>query len=161
MNRRRRKRPADDSDSGPAGGTRRNQNVFFLSHHFHEWVTGYTAHSIAQTGVQWLATPLSRLDPLQLTSRGWSSPAILPTWDWTNNRKVISPTPTPTKPRWLWQLRLTQSIYNPSGAQLLQSVHYVVPASKVKKIKIEFHAMLWCCCVDVDCVEPVAPTLST
>ena len=32
-----------------------------------------------------------KYDPLQLASRGWSGPAILPTWDWTNNRKVISP----------------------------------------------------------------------
>ena len=136
-----------------AGRRRRKPKFFFssLSHHFHDWVTGYASHSNAQAGVQWLATPLSQLDPLQLTSRGWSSPAILPTWDWTNNRKVISPTPTPTKPRWLWQLRLTQSIYNPNGAQLLRSVHYVVPASKVKKLKLNFTrccdviAAMWCC----------------
>ena len=103
----------------------------------------------AQHRVQWVATPTVLVYPLQLASRGWSGPAILLTWDWTNNRKVVSPTPTPTKPRWLWQLRLTQSIYNPNGAQLLRSVHYVVPASKVKKIKIKFHAMLWCDCCDV------------
>jgi hypothetical protein len=35
MNRHRRKRPADDSDSGPAGGTRRTKNI--LSHHSHDW----------------------------------------------------------------------------------------------------------------------------
>jgi hypothetical protein len=37
--------------------------------------------------------------PLQPASRGWSSPAILPTWDRTNNRKVISPTPSPLNQR--------------------------------------------------------------
>jgi hypothetical protein len=72
------------------------------SHDWIDWVTGYASHSNAQTGVQWLATPLSQPSPLQLASRGWSSPAILPTWDRTNDRKVINPTPTPTKPRWLW-----------------------------------------------------------
>ena len=63
------------------------------SHDWIDWVSAYSSHSNAQSGVQWLATPLSRPDPLQLASRGWSSPAILPTWDRTNNRKVINPTP--------------------------------------------------------------------
>ena len=81
-------------------GTTEYQNeMMLLSHHFHDWVTGYASHSNAQTGVQWLATPLSQPDPLRLASRGWSSPAILPTWDWTKNRKVISPTPSPLNQR--------------------------------------------------------------
>ena len=79
-----------------------NTKKYPESHDWIDWVTGYASHSNAQTGVQWLATPLSQPSPLQLASRGWSSPAILPTWDRTNDRKVINPTPTPTKPRWLW-----------------------------------------------------------
>ncbi len=86
-------------------GTTEYQNVVVLSHHFHDWVTGYASRSNAQTGVQWLATPLSQPDPLQLASLGSSSPAILPTWDRTENLTVISPMPTPTKPRWLWYIR--------------------------------------------------------
>ena len=79
-----------------------NTTKYPESHDWIDWVTGYASHSNVQTGVQWLATPLSQPSPLQLASRGWSSPAILPTWDRTNDRKVINPTPTPTKPRWLW-----------------------------------------------------------
>ena len=29
-------------------------------------------------------------------------PGFCPPRDWTNNHKVINPTPTPIKPRWLW-----------------------------------------------------------
>jgi hypothetical protein len=65
------------------------------------WLSNWSLpHALyAQTRVQWLATPLFQPDPLQLASRGWSSPAILPTWDWTENLTVNSPTPTPTKPK--------------------------------------------------------------
>ena len=49
----------------------------------------------AQHRVQWVATPTVLVYPLQLTSRGWSSPAILPPQDWTENLKVNSPTLQP------------------------------------------------------------------
>ena len=89
-----------DSDSGPTCGIPNTKNI--LSHHFHDQVPGYTSHSNAQTRVQWLATPLFQPDPLQLASRqGLIKSVILPTWDRTENLTVNSPTPTPTKPRWL------------------------------------------------------------
>ena len=43
------------TDSGPACGISNTKN---LSHHFHDWVSGYASHPNAQTRVQWLATPL-------------------------------------------------------------------------------------------------------
>ena len=33
-----------DSDSGPACGILNTKNI--LSHHFHDWVTGYASHSL-------------------------------------------------------------------------------------------------------------------
>ena len=67
------------------------------------WLSDWLCLTLyAQTRVQWLATPLSWPGPLQLASRGWSGPAILPTWNRTENLTVISPTPTPTNLRWLW-----------------------------------------------------------
>ena len=49
----------------------------------------------AQHRVQWVATPTVLVYPLQLASRGWSSPAILPPQDWTENLTVNSPTLQP------------------------------------------------------------------
>ena len=49
----------------------------------------------AQHRVQWVATPTVLVYPLQLASRGWSSPAILPPQDWTGNLTVNSPTLQP------------------------------------------------------------------
>ncbi len=40
--------------------------------------------------------------PLWLASRGWSSPAILPPQDWTENLTVNSPTLSTTKPSGWW-----------------------------------------------------------
>ena len=119
-----------------------------------DWLSDWLCLTLyAQTGVQWLATPLSRPDPLQLASRGWSSPAILPTWDRTNNRKVINPTPTPTKPRWLWQFRQNFSLRTQkSNVRSGPARRPPGWATKVKKIKIQFQnnaAMLRCDCCDV------------
>ena len=79
------------------------------------WLSNWSLpHALyAQTRVQWLAMPLFQPDPLQLASRGWSSPAILPTWDRTENLTVNSPTPTPTKPRWLWLFHVRMCLYIP------------------------------------------------
>ena len=49
----------------------------------------------AQHRVQWVATPTVLVYPLRLASRGWSSPAILPPQDWTENLTVNSPTLQP------------------------------------------------------------------
>ena len=49
----------------------------------------------AQHRVQWVATPTVLVYPLQLASRGWSSPTILPPQDWTGNLTVNSPTLQP------------------------------------------------------------------
>ena len=49
----------------------------------------------AQHRVQWVATPTVLVYPLWLASLGWSSPAILPPQDWTENLTVNSPTLQP------------------------------------------------------------------
>ncbi len=61
------------------------------------WVTGYASHSESSTQVQWLAQSYSTVwvYPLWLASLGWSSPAILPPQDRTENLTVNSPTLQP------------------------------------------------------------------
>ena len=69
----------------------------------------------AQHRVQWVATPTVLVYPLQLASRGWSSPAILPPQDWTENLTVNSPTLQPLNQvadeiSWLMCLYIAQDV---------------------------------------------------
>ena len=90
---------------------------FFLKHHFHvwdklEWLA--MPHTLkAQHRVQWVATPTVLVYPLQLASRGWSSPAILPPQDWTENLMVNSPTLQPLNHSGWWNFMSNVSIYCP------------------------------------------------
>ena len=73
------KRPADDSDSGPAAA--RPKFCFLLSHHFHDWVTGYASHSqcTCQRFNGWSVHCLQQVQ-LLLASTGWPVPGILLRW---------------------------------------------------------------------------------
>jgi hypothetical protein len=69
-------------------------NIIFMSGiNWSDWLCLNTLK--AQHRVQWVATPTVLVYPLQLASRGWSSPAILPPQDWTENLTVNSPTLQP------------------------------------------------------------------
>ena len=59
------------------------------------WVTGYASHSESSTQGSMGSYATVLVYPLQLASRGWSSPAILPPQDWTENLTVNSPTLQP------------------------------------------------------------------
>ena len=68
---------------------------FSLRHHFHVWVTGYASHSESSTQGSMVSYSTGLVYPLWLASRGWSSPAILPPQDWTENLTINSPTLQP------------------------------------------------------------------
>ena len=67
----------------------------------------------AQHRVQWVATPTVLVYPLRLASLGWSSPAILPPQDWTENLTVNSPTLQPLTHSGWWFFVSNVSIYCP------------------------------------------------
>ena len=79
-------------EAGTSGTPKFN---FSLRHHFHVWVTGYASHSESSTQGSMGSYATVLVYPLQLASRGWSSPAILPPQDWTENLTVNSPTLQP------------------------------------------------------------------
>ena len=59
------------------------------------WVTGYASHSESSTQSSMGSYSTVLAYPLRLASPGWSSPAILPPQDWTENLTVNSPTLQP------------------------------------------------------------------
>ena len=82
--------------SQEAGTSGTPKIYFLLRHHFHvyEWLA-MPQHSESSTQGSMGSYATVLVYPLQLASRGWSSPAILPPQDWTENLTVNSPTLQP------------------------------------------------------------------
>ena len=99
--------------SQEAGTSGTPKFYFSLRHHFHVWVTGYASHSESSTQGSMGSYSTVLVYPLRLASRGWSSPAILPPQDWTENLTVNSPTLQPLTHRGWWFFVSNVSIYCP------------------------------------------------